>query len=992
VVEIFGIPMSAIAVALLVMILVAVGLAGIMAWRNRVILKLGVRNIGKRRAQTALIVLGLMLSTLIITSAFGTGDTIVYTLKSTATLSLDGTDETIDLGPMSAFKEPSYFDCSQFDSLSQDLSGYDKVDGLAPCIREIVPVVDVTTKHSASSVVLFAPDPEHLSGFGPLTTEEGTVVNVADLGQDEVFLDREVADDLEAQVGDELNLYYSGKAITLHLKAVVRETPADSLSVIVMPLSRAQEHLNKSGQITTILVSNAGDAIGGAKHSDEVTAKIESLLKDTKLEVHQVKKDALEAADDAGSIFTTIFAAFGLFSIAAGLLLIFLIFMLLAAARKSEMGMARAVGIKRHHLIQMFLYEGTVYDLAAALVGVVLGLAVTFVMVDMMVRGLRDAELDIIYHITPRSLFVAFAIGALVTFATVVFSAWRVSRVNIVRAIRDLPEPRLDKVGRRSATRYAALTLVGLVLTAAGIASEGATALYLGVSFLIIGLSLLWRSFGLRERYAFSLAGAALLIWWLLPFDALGFLGELDRRIELFFLGGMLMVLGGVWLVTYNLDVILRLLTATLGRLRGMAVVLKTSVAYSMSNRFRTGLTVAMFSLVIFVVTFMSVVISASTGVYGDVERFGGGYDIGGNASYTNPIPDISAAIKANPDLNINDFEAIASEVIVPLQVHQSGTKEQDWSWYFVSGVDDSYLDTNEFPFIILAQGYSSPSDVWKAIREEPGLAVITSEAVPSKHPLVGPGSHRNRDPQDEFGLTLEGIYREDTVMSPIDIEVRDPRTPLPVSLTLKVIGVLEGPSINHGLYTYVPHLPVSIPFTTYLFKLKDGVDASATADSLEAAFLANGMEAKPMQEILDDIGELGSTMNALLRGFMSLGLIVGVAALGVISSRAVVERRHDIGVLRAIGLKRRTVQLGFLVESSVVALLGMILGVGLALLLAYNVIDFLKSDMEGLRFQIPWAETLAIAGVAYAASLLMTFLVSRQASKIYPAEALRYE
>ncbi len=45
---------------------------------------------------------------------------------------------------------------------------------------------------------------------------------------------------------------------------------------------------------------------------------------------------------------TSVFVLFGLFSVAAGVLLIFLIFMMLAAARKSEMGMARAVGTKRN--------------------------------------------------------------------------------------------------------------------------------------------------------------------------------------------------------------------------------------------------------------------------------------------------------------------------------------------------------------------------------------------------------------------------------------------------------------------------------------------------------------------------------------------------------------------------------------------------------------------------------------------------------------------
>ena len=64
--------------------------------------------------------------------------------------------------------------------------------------------------------------------------------------------------------------------------------------------------------------------------------------------------------------------------------------------------------------------------------------------------------------------------------------------------------------------------------------------------------------------------------------------------------------------------------------------------------------------------------------------------------------------------------------------------------------------------------------------------------------------------------------------------------------------------------------------------------------------------------------------------GFMGLGLIVGVAALGVISARSVVERRQQIGVLRAIGFRKRMVQLAFLLESSFVALSAIVVGTGL--------------------------------------------------------------
>ena len=67
---------------------------------------------------------------------------------------------------------------------------------------------------------------------------------------------------------------------------------------------------------------------------------------------------------------------------AAGILLIFLIFVMLAAERRPEMGMARAVGTQRRHLVQTFLFEGAAYDLVAAAVGALLGIAISCVMVQ----------------------------------------------------------------------------------------------------------------------------------------------------------------------------------------------------------------------------------------------------------------------------------------------------------------------------------------------------------------------------------------------------------------------------------------------------------------------------------------------------------------------------------------------------------------------------------------------------------------------------------
>ena len=159
--------------------------------------------------------------------------------------------------------------------------------------------------------------------------------------------------------------------------------------------------------------------------------------------VMEIKRTTLGWADDAASFVTSFFMIFGLFSIMVGVLLIFLIFVLLAAARRSEMGMARAVGAKCSHLVQMFIFEGTAYSLVSSAVGVVLGLSVSAVMVltlNQIFSSFED-EFSMTPHFVLRTAVVSYCLGRVITFATVAVSAYRVSHLNIVAAVRGLPAP-----------------------------------------------------------------------------------------------------------------------------------------------------------------------------------------------------------------------------------------------------------------------------------------------------------------------------------------------------------------------------------------------------------------------------------------------------------------------------------------------------------------------------------------------------------------------
>src|SRR5215218_6313994 len=274
------------------------------------------------------------------------------------------------------------------------------------------------------------------------------------------------------------------------------------------------------------------------------------------------------------------------------MLLIFLIFVMLAAERKKELGIARAVGMQRSNLIRTFAFEGALYALVASTLGSVAGVGVGEVMLRLLGRGLAGGSEDfrIVFATSPQKVLLAFCMGMVLTFAVVLISSWRVSRLNVVRAIRDIPEP-----DRRGRTVWGVLVAVLLPLAGAVAFWQGLVtdtmAFYLGgISLVLIGAALLARVLGVPDRAAFSASGLALLALWLTP-ASLTTPAGMARGPEMFFVSGIAIVVAGVWLVVFNADVLLWLVVGALGWMRGMPPVLKTAVKYSTQSLFRTGMT-----------------------------------------------------------------------------------------------------------------------------------------------------------------------------------------------------------------------------------------------------------------------------------------------------------------------------------------------------------------------------------------------------------------
>ncbi|MDH3500724.1 MAG: FtsX-like permease family protein, partial [Acidimicrobiia bacterium] len=679
------------------------------------------------------------------------------------------------------------------------------------------------------------------------------------------------------------------------------------------------------------------------------------------VEIFAEKKQLLDDAERDGAEFTELFGGIGSFSVVAGILLLVNLFVMLGEERKSELGMLRAVGLKRNHLVRSFAIEGAFYAIAAAVAGTALGIGLGWVLVQLVARvfAVADQGLSLRLTVDADRLATGAAVGLGISLLTIWLTSLRIARFNIIRAIRELPEPTTHARRLRSLVVGGAGIAGGAALFFLGLDSGSAIPLMVGPALVAFAAIPIVSRFIPPKIARAALAGAA-LTWGVMVFPLFNDIMA-DSDIFTFVVQGVVMVAAAVLLVSSADRVWSWLSDRAAGS--GLGIPARLGLAYPLARRFRTGLLLGMYSLVIFTMTFLaafSAIFNAQTDSF--VDEVSAGYDIIVDSSRVNPVT--ADTLAAQPD--------VASVVTLErgfAQLQPEANSELEPEWFALSGIDDAFVEFGGTTLVERSPEYATDAEAYVAVITDPSLAIVNEYLFDSAEGFgsggLGIGDTFyviDDDAGTEHGLTIAGISGSDIVFNGIYV-------------TKDVADEYLSDFVTPRHYVLVT----------------GGADAGDVAARLNGALIENGLDARTFTaDVSVAIGETVSFLR-LLQGFLAVGLVIGIAGLGVVLVRAVRERRRQVGMLRAMGFQSSAVRRAFLLEAAFVAVQGIVIGMALGLVTAYQVI--VNSDTFGdtqLDFTMPWVGLAVVAVVPLVASLFAAVAPAARAAAVRPAVALR--
>ena len=144
----------------------------------------------------------------------------------------------------------------------------------------------------------------------------------------------------------------------------------------------------------------------------------------------------------------------------------------------------------------------------------------------------------------------------------------------------------------------------------------------------------------------------------------------------------------------------------------------------------------------------------------------------------------------------------------------------------------------------------------------------------------------------------------------------------------------------------------------------------------------------------MSSVTDIVNTISYVLIAFVAISLVVSSIMIGVITYISVLERKKEIGILRAIGASKGNVSQVFNAETFIIGLCAGLMGIGLTLLILVpgNMIIHAVANNNNVSAVLPVVPALVLIGLSVLLTLLGGLIPSRKASKSDPVTALRTE